>query len=92
MTPQQVDELALDCTEVARRNWDGEVTIDEQSDGSLLFISFNEEGDIECEMTAVPVGAFNGDTVFSLRRLDHAEDQTCLSFLVPVLLVGYMGL
>jgi hypothetical protein len=95
--PEDAKKLEQECTEVARRNWDGYVRVsyaDGANQGVLLFQLFNEDDEQEGVLEAKPVVVFETGTrdVYEIRQEGAEESDVQLMQLEPKAIVGLLGL
>jgi hypothetical protein len=99
MLPQAtIDDMQESCSAVAHSNWDGYVKITQAEDGVLTFVLYSEEDEVDGFCTATLVGEFQGHFIYSLKyqgedgdRLDQ-DEPAVITTLVPVVVVGFLGL
>lgn len=86
--------LQQDCSECARSNWDGSMTVEQDENGCLLFTLFDDDGDESAKLEARP----HGETMlglelwkFVLEGAEESEDAP-VGTLVPRMICGLLGL
>ncbi len=93
LTPEQIQTLQESCSDIANSNWDGFVEVTQDENGVLTFTSFNEDEEQEAQAVATPCNhQFEGRDLYRLRDADDPESVGAITTLVPVFIVGYLGL
>jgi hypothetical protein len=92
---ERLEGLQQDCSNCARSNWDGSVTVEQDENGCLLFTLLDEEGEESAKMEARP----HGETMlgvelwkFLLEGQDYEPGTEPVGTLVPRMICGMLGL
>lgn len=91
----RLENLQQDCSNCARSNWDGSVTVSQDEHGQLTFTLLDEEGDESAKMEARPYGeAMAGQDLwkFVLEGMNYGEGTEPVGTLVPKMICGLLGL
>ena len=93
LTPEAIESLQESCAMIANDNWGGGVSLEQDENGVLTFVSVNEDDEEEAWATATPCGSFEGHDLYRLQNpLRNPSYEGVITTLVPLLIVGYLGL
>lgn len=95
LSQDRLEGLQRDCSNCARSNWDGSVTVSQDENGCLWFTLLDEEGDESSRLEARPHGeTMNGVELwkFLAEGVDYEEGTEPVGTLVPAMICGLMGL
>jgi hypothetical protein len=89
---ESLSKLQESCSAVAHDNWDGSVEVTQDETGTLHFILFNEDGETDSSFTAAPWGqTLDGRDLWNFIE-EGGHNSGAVMTLVPVAIVGVMGL